>query len=153
MLFSLSAFSVTCKLEIMDQAWPSDLFAARSEYLPEAVFYCDNYCESIVNIVHGPDKMWVESNLGCQEMPRHRPLLVKKNFSWHVSVLSISTQINTLTNIFRYPFDPRVNAVARKISLSFCQKCRLQLNTHTPYVCGFAWGDMMHGCLVYTELD
>ena len=28
----------------------------------------------------------------------------------------------------------------------------LQLNTHTPYVCGFAWSDMVHGCMVYTEL-
>ena len=27
----------------------------------------------------------------------------------------------------------------------------LQLNTHTPYVyvCGFAWSDMVHGCMVY----
>ena len=29
---------------------------------------------------------------------------------------------------------------------------RLQLNTHTPYVCGFAWRDMVHGCMVYAEL-
>ena len=29
---------------------------------------------------------------------------------------------------------------------------RLQLNIHTPYVCGFAWSDMVHGCMVYTEL-
>ena len=28
---------------------------------------------------------------------------------------------------------------------------RLQLNTHTPYVCGFAWSDMVHGCMVYTK--
>ena len=28
---------------------------------------------------------------------------------------------------------------------------RLQLNTHAPYVYGFAWSDMVHGCLVYTE--
>ena len=28
---------------------------------------------------------------------------------------------------------------------------RLQLNTHTPYVCGFAWSDMVHGCMVYTQ--
>ena len=27
----------------------------------------------------------------------------------------------------------------------------LQLNTHTPYVCGFALSDMVHGCMVYTE--
>ena len=29
---------------------------------------------------------------------------------------------------------------------------RLQLNTHTPYICGFAWSHMVHGCMVYTEL-
>ena len=28
---------------------------------------------------------------------------------------------------------------------------RLQLNTHSPYVCGFAWSDLVHGCMVYTE--
>ena len=43
--------------------------------------------------------------------------------------------------LFRYPFHPRVTTVARKKSRSFCQKCRwqVQLNTHTPYVCGFYW--------------
>ena len=56
--------------------------------------------------------------------------------------------------LFPYPFHPRVTAVARKRSLSFCQSAggRLQLNTHSPYVCGFAWSDMVHGCMVYTEL-
>ena len=56
--------------------------------------------------------------------------------------------------LFRYPFHPRVTTVARKRSRSFCQKCRWQvtLNTHTPYVCGFAWSDMVHGCMVYTAL-
>ena len=28
---------------------------------------------------------------------------------------------------------------------------KVQLNTHTPYVCGFARSDMVHGCMVYTE--
>ena len=54
--------------------------------------------------------------------------------------------------LFQYPFHPRVTAVACKRSWSFCQKCRWQLNTHTPYVCGFAWSDMVHGCMVHTEL-
>ena len=55
--------------------------------------------------------------------------------------------------LFRYPFHPRVTSVARKRPRSFCQNAggRLQLNTHTPYVCGFAWSDMVHGCMVYTE--
>ena len=42
--------------------------------------------------------------------------------------------------IFRYSFHPCVTAVARKRPRSFCQSAggRLQLNTHTPYLCGFA---------------
>ena len=28
---------------------------------------------------------------------------------------------------------------------------RLRLNTHAPYVCGFARSDMVHGCMMYTE--
>ena len=28
---------------------------------------------------------------------------------------------------------------------------RFHLNTHAPYIYGFAWSDMMHGCMVYTE--
>ena len=55
--------------------------------------------------------------------------------------------------LFRYPFHPRVTAVARKRPRSFAKSAvgRLQLNTHTPYVCGFAWSDMVRGCMVYTE--
>ena len=46
--------------------------------------------------------------------------------------------------LIRYPFHPRVTTVARKKSRSFCQKCRLQLNTHTPYICGFYWTVLRH---------
>ena len=56
--------------------------------------------------------------------------------------------------LFRYPFHPRVTAVTRKRSRSFCQKCRWQVtakHAYTPYVCGFAWSDNVHGCMVYTE--
>ena len=55
--------------------------------------------------------------------------------------------------LFRYPFHPRVTAVARKRSRSFCQRCRWQVTAkHVyTYVCGFAWSDMEHGCMVYTE--
>ena len=55
------------------------------------------------------------------------------------------------------PFHPRVTAaVARKRPRSFCQKHRsvagyTRISTHTPYVCDFAWSDMVHGCMVYTE--
>ena len=52
-------------------------------------------------------------------------------------------------------FRPRVTAVARLRSPVILPKCaggRLQLNTHTPYVCGSAGSDMVHGCMVFTEL-
>ena len=45
---------------------------------------------------------------------------------------------------FWYPFHPRLTANSTG--------GRLQLNTHTPYVGGFARSDMVHGCMVYTEL-
>ena len=52
--------------------------------------------------------------------------------------------------LFRYPFHPRVTAVARKRSLSFCQKCRWQVTdkTHTPYLCGFEWSETVTWCMV-----
>ena len=42
--------------------------------------------------------------------------------------------------LFRYPFHPRVTAVARKDPGHSAKSAggRLQLNTHTPYVCGFS---------------
>ena len=43
-----------------------------------------------------------------------------------------------------------LNALAGKRSRSFCQKCRWQV-TVKPYVCGFAWSDMVNACMVYTE--
>ena len=48
---------------------------------------------------------------------------------------------------------PRVTEAERKRSPSLCQSAggRLQLNTHTLYVCGFARSDMVHDCMVYTE--
>ena len=53
---------------------------------------------------------------------------------------------------FRYPFHPRVTAVTRNNCLSAKSAGgRLQLNMHTPWVCSFAWSDMVHGCIVYTE--
>ena len=53
---------------------------------------------------------------------------------------------------FGYPFHPRVTAVARKRSRSFCQKCRWQVTVKpdAPYVCGFAWSDVTwHGAWLY----
>ena len=72
---------------------------------------------------------------------------------------------------FRYPFYPHITAVAHKRSWSFCQKCRWQVTAKYAFsdesctsrseyihgiikvgVCGFAWSDMVHSCMVYTEL-
>ena len=57
--------------------------------------------------------------------------------------------------LFWYLFHPRVTAAAGKrpwlVILPKSAGGRLQLNTHTPYICGFAWSDMVHGCMVYTE--
>ena len=49
--------------------------------------------------------------------------------------------------LFRYPFHPRVTTVARKkipVILPKGAGGRLQLNTHTPYVCGFYWTVLRH---------
>ena len=57
--------------------------------------------------------------------------------------------------LFQYPFHPCGTAVARKRSRSFWEKCRWQVvvkHAYIPYVCGFAWSDMEHGCMVYIEL-
>ena len=59
--------------------------------------------------------------------------------------------------LFRYPFHPRVTAVASKRSRSFCQKCRWQVTA--KYTCTLPmwlwlkWHcKLVHGCMVYTEL-
>ena len=49
--------------------------------------------------------------------------------------------------LFRYPFHPRVTTVAHKKNPGHSAKSaggRLQLNTHTPYVCGFYWTVLRH---------
>ena len=53
--------------------------------------------------------------------------------------------------LFRYPFHSRVTAVARKYSGHSAKSAsgRLQLNTHAPYVCGFAWSDLWYGTWLY----
>ena len=54
-------------------------------------------------------------------------------------------------DLFRYPFHPRVTAVARKDPGHSAKSAggRLQVNTHAPYVCGFASTDMVHGCGIH----
>ena len=76
--------------------------------------------------------------------------------SWHCRSGGriVSSRANFLCwLLFLNPVHPHVTAAARKTPSSFCQcACgRLQLNTHAPYVCGFAWRNKVRGCMVYTE--
>ena len=55
--------------------------------------------------------------------------------------------------LFRYPFHPHeVTAIARKRSLpghsAKSAGGKLQLNTRTPYLCGFKWNDTVNWCMV-----
>ena len=58
--------------------------------------------------------------------------------------------------LFRYPFHPRVTAVTRKRSRSFCQKCRWQVTAKEASTLRM-WFWMkwhckhVHGCMVYTD--
>ena len=59
--------------------------------------------------------------------------------------------------LFGYPFQPRVTAVARKRSRSFCQKCRWQVTTKPTYTLPMwfwmKWHcKLVHGWMMYTEL-
>ena len=58
-------------------------------------------------------------------------------------------------DLFQYPFHPRVTAVARKRSRSFCQKCRWQVTANHTYTLRIwlcmKWYNMVHDCMVYTE--
>ena len=59
--------------------------------------------------------------------------------------------------LFRYPFRPRVTAVARKRSRSFCQKCRCHVTAKHEYTLPMwlwmKWHcNLVHGWMVYTEL-
>ena len=56
---------------------------------------------------------------------------ITKSLRSHPTPLQVEQQISQ-HNLFRYPFHPRVTAVARKRSRSFCQKCRWQVTAkHT----------------------
>ena len=63
-------------------------------------------------------------------------------------------QLSALTFISVSVPPPHVTAVTHVKDPSHSAQSaggRLQLNTHAPYVCCFAWSDMVHGCMVYTE--
>ena len=51
--------------------------------------------------------------------------------------------------IFRYPFHPRVTAVAHKRSWSFCQKCRVQVTAKHAYALRMWLCMKWHGAWLY----
>ena len=51
--------------------------------------------------------------------------------------------------LFRYPFHPRVTAVARKRSRPFCQKCRWQVTAKHPYTLRMRLCMKLHGTWLY----
>ena len=51
--------------------------------------------------------------------------------------------------LFRYPFHPRVTAVTRKRSQSFCQKCRWQVTAKHAYTLGMWLCMKWHGAWLY----
>ena len=51
--------------------------------------------------------------------------------------------------LFRYPLHPRVTAVARKRSRSFCQKCRWQVTAKHTYTLRMWLCMMWHGASLY----
>ena len=51
--------------------------------------------------------------------------------------------------LFRYPFQPRVTAVARKRSRSFCQKCRWQVTAKHAYTLRMWLCMKWHGAWLY----
>ena len=51
--------------------------------------------------------------------------------------------------LFRYPFHPRVTAVARKRSRSFCQKCRWQVTAKHAYTLRMWLCMKWHGAWLY----
>ena len=51
--------------------------------------------------------------------------------------------------LFRYPFYPRVTAVARKRSRSFCQKCRWQVTAKHAYTLRLWLCMKWHGAWLY----
>ena len=78
-----------------------------------------------------------------------------KSLQEHWENFLLRGQLSVPTLILASAPPPCVTVVACKRSLSFCQKCRWQgaaKHTCLPVpLSGFAWSNMVHGCMVYTE--
>ena len=111
-------------MALTERCWSCFLF------LPGVCFLWDGGS----SVVRAPDS-WSKGR-GFEPRQERR-----ENFL-HQGPLSVMT--------LRYPFHPRVTAVARKRSRSFRQKCRWQVpakHTYT-YLCVFEWSDIVNRCMV-----
>ena len=131
-----------------------------------AIHFCFSLLHwTLCNNAHGRSISFFATQI--QEFLRHRRLWIAQwlerrtrdrnvagSNPWRSGRRIFFSSVNFLCwLLFWYPFHTRVQ-VARKRPRSFCQKCRWQVivkNMHAPYVCGFAWSGMVHGCMVYTE--
>ena len=68
-----------------------------------------------------------------------------------ISILFIDNKeaVSCMIPLFRYPFHPRVTAVARKRSRSFCQKCRWQVTAKHAYTLRMWLCMKWHGAWLY----
>ena len=66
-----------------------------------------------------------------------KPKTATSTFTQSLTILKTWLSLKYLALLFRYPFHPRVTAIARKGSRPFRQKCRWQVtakHTHTLYM-------------------
>ena len=87
-------------------------------------------------------------------------IMIVRTSSWAAGILSgrapefSSPVLAFCADSFRYPFHSPVTAVASKLHGHSAKNTggRLQLNTHAPYICGFAWirltCKLVHGCML-----
>ena len=76
------------------------------------------------------------SGAGIAQWLEHRTLdwkVAGSNPCWNGGRIFFSRVDFLCWLLFRYPFHPRVTAVARKKSRSFCQKCRWQVTAKHAY--------------------
>ena len=62
---------------------------------------------------------------------------------------TVTVTRNLVLYVFRYPFHPRVTAVAHKRSRSFCQKCRWQVTAKHAYTLRMWLCMKWHGAWLY----
>ena len=91
---------------------------------------------------HTMYKLWCTISLtffwgaGIAQWLEHRTRdwkVAGSNPCWNGGIIFFSRVDFLCWLLFRYPFHPRVTAVARKKSRSFCQKCRWQVTAKHAY--------------------